>query len=100
MASRTTQWLVLSSVALAGLMTAQAPARADAVLTMNVVMPRASSFFVGVYKPWADAVEKESNGHIKVLGIPRRDAAAVAAAMGDGDQRCRRCRADAERLHS
>src|SRR5215831_19242416 len=33
-----------------------APARADATLTMNVVMPRASSFFVGVYKPWADAV--------------------------------------------
>jgi TRAP-type C4-dicarboxylate transport system substrate-binding protein len=29
-------------------------------------MPRASSFFVGVYKPWADAVEKESNGRIKV----------------------------------
>jgi TRAP-type transport system periplasmic protein len=43
-----------------------APARADAVLTMNVVMPRASSFFIGVYKPWADAVERESNGRIKV----------------------------------
>ena len=43
-----------------------APARADATLTMNVVMPRASSFFIGVYKPWADAVERESNGRIKV----------------------------------
>jgi len=42
------------------------PARADAVLTMNVVMPRASSFFIGVYKPWADAVERESKGRIKV----------------------------------
>jgi len=43
-----------------------APARADATLTMNVVMPRASSFFIGVYKPWADAVERESNGRIKI----------------------------------
>jgi TRAP-type C4-dicarboxylate transport system substrate-binding protein len=42
------------------------PARADATLTMNVVMPRASSFFIGVYKPWADAVERESNGRIKI----------------------------------
>ncbi|HWE73884.1 MAG TPA: TRAP transporter substrate-binding protein [Stellaceae bacterium] len=43
-----------------------APARADATLTMNVVMPRASSFFIGVYKPWADAIERESNGRIKI----------------------------------
>ena len=43
-----------------------APARADATLTMNVVMPRASSFFIGVYKPWADAVERESKGRIKI----------------------------------
>ena len=43
-----------------------APARADATLTMNVVMPRASSFFVGVYQPWKDAVERESQGRIKV----------------------------------
>jgi TRAP-type C4-dicarboxylate transport system substrate-binding protein len=43
-----------------------APVHADATLTMNVVMPRASSFFIGVYKPWADAVERESKGHIKV----------------------------------
>ena len=43
-----------------------APASADATLTMNIVMPRASSFFVGVYKPWADAVERESNGRIKI----------------------------------
>jgi len=42
------------------------PARAETVLTMNVVMPRASSFFIGVYKPWADAVERESHGHIRV----------------------------------
>ncbi|HEY1504761.1 MAG TPA: TRAP transporter substrate-binding protein [Stellaceae bacterium] len=52
-----------SAVLLAGW---NASARADAVLTMNVVMPRASSFFIGVYKPWADAVERESNGRIKV----------------------------------
>jgi TRAP-type C4-dicarboxylate transport system substrate-binding protein len=42
------------------------PARADSTLTMNVVMPRASSFFIGVYKPWADAVERQSNGRIKI----------------------------------
>ena len=65
MAWSTTRSLTLSGIALLALAW-QAPARADAVLTMNVVMPRASSFFVGVYKPWADAVEKESNGHIKV----------------------------------
>jgi TRAP-type C4-dicarboxylate transport system substrate-binding protein len=43
-----------------------APVRADAALTMNVVMPRASSFFVGVYQPWKEAVERESQGRIKV----------------------------------
>jgi TRAP-type C4-dicarboxylate transport system substrate-binding protein len=43
-----------------------APLRAETTLTMNVVMPRASSFFIGVYKPWADAVEHESNGRIKI----------------------------------
>ncbi len=43
------------------------PARADATLTMNVVMPRASSFFVGVYEPWKEAVERESKGHIKIV---------------------------------
>ncbi|HLI21804.1 MAG TPA: hypothetical protein VKV32_11835, partial [Stellaceae bacterium] len=57
--------LAFGGIALA-LLTWQAPARADTTLTMNVVMPRASSFFVGVYQPWADAVEKASNGHIKV----------------------------------
>jgi TRAP-type C4-dicarboxylate transport system substrate-binding protein len=62
---RAKSWLLLWSAVLlvAG---ASAPARADAVLTMNVVMPRASSFFIGVYKPWADAVERESHGHIKI----------------------------------
>ena len=43
------------------------PARADATLTMNVAMPRASSFFVGVQQPWAQAVEQGSNGHIKIV---------------------------------
>jgi TRAP-type C4-dicarboxylate transport system substrate-binding protein len=65
MAMRAKSWLLLWSAVLlvAG---ATAPPRADAVLTMNVVMPRASSFFIGVYKPWADAVERESHGRIKV----------------------------------
>jgi TRAP-type C4-dicarboxylate transport system substrate-binding protein len=43
-----------------------APALADTTLTMNVVMPRASSFFIGVYLPWKEAVERESQGRIKV----------------------------------
>ncbi len=43
-----------------------AAARADATLTMNVAMPRASSFFTGVYEPWKEAVERESQGHIKI----------------------------------
>lgn len=43
-----------------------ATARADTTLTMNVVMPRASSFFVGVYQPWKEAVERQSHGRIKV----------------------------------
>ncbi len=41
-------------------------ARADATLTMNVAMPRTSSFFLGLYEPWKEAVERESGGHIKV----------------------------------
>ncbi len=41
-------------------------ARADATLTMNVAMPRTSSFFLGLYQPWKEAVERESHGHIKV----------------------------------
>jgi len=65
MAGRALRGVVLSSAVLAAA-TLSLPAHADAVLTMNVVMPRASSFFVGVYKPWADAVERESKGHIKV----------------------------------
>ena len=44
-----------------------APARADVTLTMNVAMPRASSFFVGVQQPWAQMVEAESKGRIKVI---------------------------------
>ena len=43
------------------------PARADVTLTMNVAMPRASSFFVGLQQPWAQLVEKESNGRIKIV---------------------------------
>jgi TRAP-type C4-dicarboxylate transport system substrate-binding protein len=43
------------------------PAHADVTLTMNVAMPRASSFFVGVQQPWAQAVEKESNGRVKIV---------------------------------
>jgi TRAP-type C4-dicarboxylate transport system substrate-binding protein len=43
-----------------------ASARADVTLTMNVAMPRASSFFVGLQQPWAQLVEKESNGRIKI----------------------------------
>lgn len=44
-----------------------APARADVTLTMNVAMPRASSFFVGVQLPWAELVERASSGHIKIV---------------------------------
>ena len=53
--------------ALAFLASAAPHSRADTTLTMNVVMPRASSFYIGVYKPWADAVERESHGRIKIV---------------------------------
>ena len=53
------------------------PSVAEVTITMNVVMPRASSFFVGVYKPWADAVERESQGRIKVA-IPAATMAPLA----------------------
>ncbi|HVA11991.1 MAG TPA: TRAP transporter substrate-binding protein DctP [Stellaceae bacterium] len=43
------------------------PAHADVTLTMNVAMPRASSFFVGVQQPWAQMVEAQSHGHIKIV---------------------------------
>lgn len=41
-------------------------ARADVTLTMNVAMPRTSSFYLGLYQPWKEAVERESNGAIKI----------------------------------
>jgi TRAP-type transport system periplasmic protein len=41
-------------------------AGAQATLTMNVAMPRTSSFFLGLYEPWKEAVERESHGRIKV----------------------------------
>jgi len=43
------------------------PARADVTLTMNIAMPRASSFFVGLQQPWAQRVEQESKGRIKIV---------------------------------
>lgn len=67
MAWLTTRWMLFCGGALLAAVAGNAPARADATLTMNVVMPRASSFFVGVYEPWKEAVERESNGHIKVV---------------------------------
>jgi len=41
-------------------------ARADATLVMNVAMPRTSSFYLGLYQPWQEAVERESHGRIKI----------------------------------
>ena len=66
--------VLLVLVAVASL---QGPARAETTLTMNVVMPRASSFFVGVYKPWMDAVERESQGRIKIA-VPAATMAPLA----------------------
>jgi TRAP-type C4-dicarboxylate transport system substrate-binding protein len=43
-----------------------AAARAEVTLTMNSPMPRTSSFFLGLFQPWKDAVERESQGRIKV----------------------------------
>jgi TRAP-type C4-dicarboxylate transport system substrate-binding protein len=66
MIGRTVRFLTVAMGAgLFGMMPT-APVRADTVLTMNVVMPRASSFFLGVYQPWKEAVERESNGRIHV----------------------------------
>lgn len=67
MAAPTIRKILLAGAGLLAFAAWRSPAHADATLTMNVVMPRASSFFVGVYKPWADAVERESNGHIKIV---------------------------------
>jgi len=57
--------LVVAAAVIGGLAIAL-PARADTTLTMNVVMPRASSFFIGVYQPWKEAVERQSQGRIKI----------------------------------
>ena len=67
------------SAALAFLVTASLlpSARAETTLTMNVVMPRASSFYIGVYKPWMDAVERESQGRIKIA-VPAATMAPLA----------------------
>jgi TRAP-type C4-dicarboxylate transport system substrate-binding protein len=66
MAQRAITFIVamMSVFAAAGLF--GSAAHADTTLTMNVVMPRASSFFVGVYEPWKEAVERLSQGRIKV----------------------------------
>jgi TRAP-type C4-dicarboxylate transport system substrate-binding protein len=52
-------------------------AHADTTLTMNVAMPRASSFFIGLYEPWKEAVESASNGRIKVE-MPAASLAPIA----------------------
>lgn len=64
-------------IGLALLLGLSGPARADVTLTMNVVMPRASSFFVGLQEPWAQLVEKESNGRIKIV-MPAASMAPVS----------------------
>lgn len=58
-------WARLAAGAVAVIAFAAA-ARADATLTMNVAMPRTSSFYIGLYAPWKEAVERESGGRIKV----------------------------------
>lgn len=76
--SRAVISIALGAAALAGILGCAAPrAGAETTLTMNVVMPRASSFFIGVYKPWADAVERESQGRIKIA-IPAASMAPLA----------------------
>jgi TRAP-type C4-dicarboxylate transport system substrate-binding protein len=62
----TRMWKTAFSGALALGFTA-AQAHADVTLTMNAPMPRASSFFVGVQQPWAQLVERQSNGRIKIV---------------------------------
>jgi TRAP-type C4-dicarboxylate transport system substrate-binding protein len=62
MISRTKQICIGGALAL-GL---AGPARAEVTLTMNVPMPRASSFFVGVQQPWARMIEAQSQGRIKI----------------------------------
>ncbi|HUK60076.1 MAG TPA: TRAP transporter substrate-binding protein DctP [Stellaceae bacterium] len=57
---------ILWAAAVAAMLLAPAAALADATLTMNVAMPRTSSFFLGLYEPWKEAVEKESGGRIKI----------------------------------
>src|ERR1700679_2403499 len=54
------------AAALLAALLAQGEARADATLTMNVPMPRTSSFYLGLFQPWQEAVERESNGHVKI----------------------------------
>src|SRR5260370_40902702 len=62
----TRTWKIAFGGALAlGFMAAQA--QADVTLTMNAPTPRASSFFVGVQQPWAQLVERQSGGHIKIV---------------------------------
>ena len=62
------RWRVarLFAAALLAALAAIGAARADATLTMNVAMPRTSSFYLGLYQPWKEAVERESNGAIKI----------------------------------
>ncbi|MGH7032375.1 MAG: TRAP transporter substrate-binding protein [Stellaceae bacterium] len=65
------------ALVIGGALLISAPARADVTLTMNIPMPRASSFFVGVQGPWAKAVEAESHGHIKFV-MPAASLAPVS----------------------
>jgi TRAP-type C4-dicarboxylate transport system substrate-binding protein len=58
-------WRLGIAAALVGLF-AGGEAHADATLVMNVAMPRTSSFYIGLYQPWQEAVERESKGRIKI----------------------------------
>ncbi len=62
-----TSRMTLSSFAATAALFIAAPAYADVTLTMNIAMPRASSFYVGVQQPWAQLVEAESKGRIKIV---------------------------------
>jgi len=72
-----------------GSVIATAPAAAETTLTMNVFVPRVTPFFRAMMKPWAENVEKATQGRIKIkiptasMAPPPRQWDMVAKGVAD-----------------
>jgi TRAP-type transport system periplasmic protein len=80
--------LVATTAALGSIITST-PASAETTLTMNVFIPRVTPFYRALMKPWAENVEKATQGRVKVhtptasMAPPPRQWDMVAKGVAD-----------------